>query len=173
MTQVKIYGSSALIQPANIGGSPDAVLKDWFDWAADQDDNSVKTKDGVTTLTVSDSDALEVDTVMYAISKGYEVEGLPLMIELTAAKYAANVLEGIPNRTIEDEEGNETILKWSEWKRANNEHFQIGDKYYIMTNANVSPNYLKGSEFAVIYGKAGYNLLTNKEFKALQPEVEQ
>jgi len=94
-----------------------------------------------------------------------------IFIELTAAKYTANVLVGIPNRVSVDAEGVETILKWSEWIKPNNTHSEIGGKHYIMTNANISPNYLDADELAVFTDKAGYNLLTNAEYAALLPQA--
>ena len=128
--------------------------------------------DGNIVATVeNDHPKINVLTCLAWLQAGGEVEELPLFIELTAAKYAADVLVGIPNRSVTDENGNETVLKWSEWKRETNTHQEISGKFYIMTNANISPAYLKASEFAVIYGKAGYNLLTNAEYAALLPQA--
>jgi len=110
---------------------------------------------------------ITVELCLGWVQAGGEVEDLPLFIELTEAKYDNQVLAGIPNRSTTDEEGVETILKWNEWKKPNNTHTQIGTKHYIMTNANISPDYLKPSEFAIIQGKAGYRLLTNSEYAAL------
>lgn len=112
---------------------------------------------------------LTLEDVSAILSAGGEVEGLPIYIEMTAAKYASDVPAGIPNRSITDEEGVETVLKWSEWKGSNMTHAQYGTKHYVPANSNIAGGeYMKGSEFMVLNGVSGYKLLTEAEYKAVQ-----
>ena len=158
---MKIIGNEDLYLNPTFKALTDVIILRNAARETNSDGNIVATVD-------NDHPKITVLTCLAWLQAGGEVEELPLFIELTAAKYAADVLVGIPNRLASD---GETVLKWSEWKQENNTHVEIGGKFYIMTNANISPAYLKASEFAVIYGKAGYNLLTNAEYAALLPQA--
>lgn len=169
---IKIYGDSALVRDANIGGTPDLVLAAWWAEAKGMKSNEADAFNGVATLEVGHVESVTIGEVVYAVSKGFEVENMELVIEMTEAKYDNQVIAGVPNRTVTDEEGNETVLKWNEWKKPNMKHYHIGDKYYIPTNAGIKTRYMKGSEFINVHGKTGYKLLTMAEFAALQPSGE-
>jgi hypothetical protein len=120
-------------------------------------------------LEINDAESLTVSEAVAMADAGVEIEGFELIIELTPAKYASNVPVGIPNRVSVAEDGTETALKWNEWKKGGNTHNSFGGKHYVMTNANISPAYLKASEFAVLHGLSGYKLLTLAEYNAKLP----
>lgn len=168
---IKIYGDAKKVTKASIGGTPAALLLDWWDYAKGLSSNEADVQDGVATLQITHTKNVTVDEVMLAISNGFEVEGFTVFIEMTATKYNGNVPAGIPNRSVFDEEGNETILKWSEWHLPQNEHREIGTKYYVCSDANIAGTEpMKGSEFATLYGVSGYKLLTEEEYKALNTD---
>ena len=102
------------------------------------------------------------------VAAGGDVEGFPLFLELTEAKYATDVPDGITNRSVTDDEGNTTVLKWSEWKGANMTHAEYGGKFYVPLNSNVPHGeHLKASEAVTLIGKAGYALKTTDEYRAI------
>lgn len=170
---IKIYGDASKVQSTIIsgGGTPNYTLKEWFDYSKGMETNHTTVKDGIATLVVEDVSSVSLEAALLAISEGFEIEGMPLVIEMTEAKYDNQVIAGVPERTTVNEEGVETVLKWDEWKKSNMEHYHIGDKHYIPTNAGIKTRYMNGSEFINVYGKEGYKLLTMVEFSALLPVV--
>lgn len=92
-------------------------------------------------------------------------------VDQTNTAYAKSVPEGVPNRSYEDDEGNEVIRKWSEWKDDTHEHVVIGTKNYVPANAFGED--LKGSELAVIHALTGVNVLTAAQYVTKLPKVDE
>jgi len=104
------------------------------------------------------------DVISYG-AQGGEIEDYPAFIEMTPTKYAEDVLSGIPNRTVTDEEGVTTTIKWNEWKDSTHTHYEFSGTHYVPGNSYGVE--LTDTELAVIDGVAGYILRTQAEMKAI------
>ena len=166
---IKIYGDSRLVQSEILGGTPDMVLKEWWDWAKGLATNVSTVVGGVASLTLANATDASADAIMFAVSKGFEVEGYPTYIQMTQTKYEGNVPAGIRGREEVLEDGTTNVLTWQEWADQYGRTFnKIGTKQYI--EASDGNTYLKGSELAVL--GTGYDVLSVPEYIALLPVVE-
>lgn len=172
MARITIEGPATKVMSANLGGAPDPVLFDWWDFAKGQQSVIASTDlaAGTSALEVN-SDDCTAATLAYAIGQGFTVEGAPIFIKMTDAKYQQQVPVGIHERTYTDPEGNELNRKWSEWKDATHEHMDAADGDKIVPG-NSWGQELTSAELSVLLGLTGYTLYLAHEVNALLPVVE-
>lgn len=97
---------------------------------------------------------------------GYTVENWPCFLSLDSAKYNDTVPDGIPDRIITDDEGNETVKTWAEW--GSSEHVDLTDGTKgipLVYNHTACTNV----ECSVLSDLAGYTLLDTASYQALLP----
>lgn len=111
---------------------------------------------------------VDFDPTYLAHLAGGSVTGLPVWIEVAEANYNNEVPSSLPNRVYIDENEEEVVRKWSEWKDSYHEHKYYGTKYYIPGNSFGVE--LHSSEFLPLYTNPpnGVRLLKQSEFKAIQ-----
>lgn len=165
MTRILISGDENKVKSATLGGTPDAVLKEWFDWAKGQKNVVASTADGVTALEVNASDTA-FSALAYAISQGFTVEGAPIFMKMDADTYAGEVPEGIRNRL--DAEDN--VITWESWHDDTHHHMDANDGDKIVAG-NSWGEELSSAELAILLG-AGYTMRLGHEIVDWMPVSE-
>lgn len=164
MARMTITGDTAKVTDALLGGSPVPALRAWFDFAKGQKSVIATTNGGISAIEVNSND-VSIAPVMLALSEGFTVEGAPICIKMTPAKYASNVPVGISNRL--DGEGN--VRKWNEWHDETHTHITAvdGDKLVFGNSWGVE---LTSAELLTLLG-GGYTIMMAHEAPQHYAEV--
>ena len=116
-------------------------------------------------LTVTDVEDIGIANILSIEGAGLSIEGLEVVIILTAADLSKEVPDGIRNREISSMEGGEegvTIKTWAEWKRSNHTYEELSDGSFAAFS-NASGSVLNGEEIAIL-NSAGLTLYSFSEF---------
>lgn len=121
-------------------------------------------KDPAEITGIVDTDVFRLSTALGIVQAGGEVKNLPAWIKIPTANYEDEVPAYLPKRTYQDEQGNEVVRKWSEWKDGVHEHNLIGTDYYV--GGNSFGEELLGTILAQLYA-GGFTLLDTNTYRAL------
>jgi len=161
---MKIDGPYTLYLDANFKTLTDIItLYDAKRWST----NGTVHVDGID----NSHSAITMPVILGWHAAGGSVTDYPFYIKMSTATYAGNVPDGMPNRSYTDEDDNEVIRTWAEWKDATHNHFDAddGDK---MVPANSWGVELTSTEMTLLNGLTGYELLTSAEFTSNLPDPE-
>jgi hypothetical protein len=75
-----------------------------------------------------DADLLPMSAFIGSAPDGFVIHNWPCFLSLDATKYNDPVPEGVPDRIITDDEGNETVKTWAQWGSASHVDLTDGTK---------------------------------------------
>lgn len=117
-------------------------------------------------LEFTDAGLLPMAAFLGSAPDGFVIHNWPCFLSLDATKYNDPVPEGIPDRIITDDEGNETVKTWAQWGSTSHVDLTDGTKGIpLVYNSTACTNV----ECATLYGLEGYTLLSEADYRALLP----
>jgi hypothetical protein len=126
-------------------------------------------KSSHTQLEFSDSSYLSLDNYLEAGRDEITVENYPVFLSLDSSLYESEVPEGFPDREIVDEDGNITILKWSQW--GSSDHVDLTDETKGIPLV-YNYKYITNLDALIINDLVGYVLLNQDSYRELIPQIE-
>jgi len=160
MARVTISGDTKKVTDAILGGTPSIPLKSWFDFAKGHTTVISRTVHGISSVEL-DHENMSMTPILLALSEGFKVEGAPIYIKMSPARYAGQVPQGISNRSYFDETGTNIVRKWSEWKDAAHEHMTASDGDKIVPGNSFGEELPSDSLLALMLG--GYTMFLGSE----------
>lgn len=101
---------------------------------------------------------------------GGEVDGYPVFFELTPTAYAGDVPAYMPDRSYIDDNDNEVIRTWAEYKDDAHEHTEINGKHYVASNPFGYD--IPASAWIQADDETGITVKTVEEYKSILPSEE-
>lgn len=117
---------------------------------------------------ITDLILFTVTTAKGVVAYGGEVYNYPVFLRCTTDVLSSEVPEGIPHRTITDEEGNTTVKTWENWTTVASR--TVSGSTDIAFPLHLSgQDYIKGSEWVPLDSLDGYTILSEAEYRGLAP----
>ena len=122
---------------------------------------------GESCIEFPDATLLPLAAFLGSAPDGFVIHNWPCFLSLDQAKYNDPVPDGIPDRIITDDEGNETVKTWAQWGSSAHVDLTDGTKGIpLVYNYTACTNV----EAALLVGLAGYTLLDTASYRELLPD---